>query len=83
MVFLSGTIFIYKFRYNLLYFPTVTLYMSDIYEIIILHTIWKNRGICIDNIGLVIYTKDGSTEDQAYVSRGCLFVNNPPLRLTL
>ena len=53
MVFLSGTIFIYKFRYNLLYF----------HEIIILHTNMEKQGIYIDNIGLVIYNKDSSTED--------------------
>ena len=37
-IFLFDTIFINKFRYNLLYFLPVTLYMSDYYEIIFLHT---------------------------------------------
>ena len=45
-IFLFGTIFIDKFRCNLLYFLIVTLYMSDFYEIIFLHTnIKKQRNM--------------------------------------
>lgn len=36
----------------------------------------EKQGICIDNIGLVIYNKDSSTKDQTYVSRGCLFLKS-------
>ena len=33
----------------------------------------KQGRICIDNIGLVIYNKDSSTENKVYVSRRYLF----------